>query len=171
MRRTWAYKSVLSLILFVIATPGPAGAVDPNAPGDLAISVFVSESPDFIREWVSTPSSHGPTIRRIRSARFNQQVHAGFIVTGYTRQKDLWVNFAIDVQVSDPTGKVILNQTNWARHNEKMPSERSFVLADPVLDLLIESSDPAGRYRIEATVHDQVGRKSASGLWELDVRR
>jgi hypothetical protein len=66
------------------------------------------------------------------------------------------------VQVTDPTGKVILDQTNWARHNGKMPSERSVILADPVLDLLIESSDPAGRYRISA---------SASGLWELDVGR
>lgn len=169
MLTTSGCRVVLTVIVALIATPELAVAIDPNAPGDLSVSVFVAESPDFIREWVDTQSSHGPTIKRIRSARFNKQVHAGFIVTGYARHKDLRVNFAIDVQVTDPTGKVILKQANWARHNEKMPIERGFILANPVLDILIESSDPGGRYRIEATVHDRAAGKSASGSWELDV--
>ncbi|MBI3345185.1 MAG: hypothetical protein HY028_10095 [Gammaproteobacteria bacterium] len=169
MGRTAGFRLVLILIGFVVAMPELAKAIDPNTPGDLAVSVFVAESPDFIREWVTTPSSHGPTIRRIRKARFNQQVHAGFIVTGYTRQEDLRVDFAIDVKVTDPKGKVIFKENNWARHSGKVPSARSFILADPVLDLTIEPTDPAGQYQIEATVHDRTGKKSASGFWELDV--
>lgn len=166
---TAGIRLVLPLIGLIIAAPELAKAIDPNAPGDLAVSVFVAEAPDFIHEWVTTPSSHGPTIRRIRKARFNQQVHAGFIVTGYKRQEDLRVHFAIDVKITDPIGKVILNESNWAQHSEKMPNERSFILADPVLDLMIESSDPGGKYRIEATVHDRAAGKSASGSWELDI--
>lgn len=169
MGRTVGFRLVLTLICFVVAMPEIAKGIDPNTPGDLAVSVFVAESPDFIREWVTTPSSHGPTILRIRKARFNQQVHAGFIVTGYTRQEDLWVDFAIDVKVTDPKGKVIFIKNNWARHSGKVPGARSFILADPVLDLMIEPTDPAGQYQIEATVRDKAGKKSASGSWELDV--
>jgi len=169
MVRTVGFRLVLTLIGFIIATLELAEAIDPNAPGDLAVSVFVAESPDFIREWMTTPSSHGPTIRRIRKARFNQQVHAGFIVTGYKQQEDLRVDFAIDVKVTDPIGKIIFGKKIWAQHSKKISSERSFILADPVLDLMIESSDPEGKYQIEATVHDRVVRKSASGSWELDV--
>lgn len=169
MIQTLKFRLILSVIISVIAVPELAMAIDPNPPGDLAVTVFVAESPDFIREWVNTPSSFGPTIRRIQKARFNQKVHAGFIVTGYTRQENFHVNFVVDVKVTDPNGKVILEGKDWARHSKKMPSERSYILADPVLDLMIETGDPPGKYRIETTVHDLVAGKTASGYWELDV--
>ena len=169
MMQNLSFRLIFSVIVSVIVMPELAMAIDPNPPGDLAVSVFVAESPDFIREWVDTPSSFGPTIHRIRKARFNRQVHAGFIVTGYTRQENFQVNFVVNVKITDPTGKVILDQKSWARLSNEMPKERSFILADPVLDLMIETSDPAGKYRIEATVLDMVSGKTASGSWELDV--
>jgi hypothetical protein len=169
MIQTLNLRLILSVIISVIAMPELVLAIDPNPPGDLAVSVFMAESPDFIQEWVNTPSSFGPTIHRIKKARFNQQVHAGFIVTGYTRQENFQVNFVVNVKITDPTGKVILDQKSWARLSNEMSKERSFILADPVLDLMIETGDPAGKYRIEATVLDLVAGKTASGSWELDV--
>lgn len=48
-------------IVTALTIPQPVSALDPNAPGDLALSVFVAESPDFIKDWVTPPSSYGPT--------------------------------------------------------------------------------------------------------------
>lgn len=156
-------------IVTALTIPQPVSALDPNAPGELALSVFVAESPDFIKDWVTTPSSYGPTIRRVRSLPFNQQAHAGFIVTGYTQRDDLSVKFVVDVEVIDPKGQTMFVRKDWARCEDKVSTPRSFILADPVLDLLIEPNDPAGRYQIKGTVRDLVAEKSAVGSWEIEV--
>jgi hypothetical protein len=167
-------RSLLSLLTIAtvigLVESSLVSAIAPNAPGDLAISVFVAESPAFIKEWLTTPSSHGPTIRRLRELRFNQQAHAGFIVTGYTQQENRGVNFAVDVEVIDPKGRIILQQKDWALHKRNVPAERSFILADPLLDLVIEPTDPSGKYQMNGTVRDLVAGKSARGMWEIEVK-
>jgi hypothetical protein len=65
----------------------------------------------------------------------------------------------------------MFERKNWARHSKKILTERSFILADPVLDMMIEPGDPIGKYRIEATVHDHVSGKSAVGSWDIDIER
>ena len=163
--------SLFTCCLILASTVVPTQALDPNAPGDLSVIVFASPTEDFITEWVSTPATHSPTIRRISEARTNELVHVGFIVTGYTRSDDDTVRLQVDVAVRFPDGRALFEQRDFSGFKGKPKSESAFVLADPVLLVMIESGDPLGTYTIEATVRDLATGKSQRGIAELTITK
>jgi len=61
---------IVSWCNFALAeiSPGPS----PGKVGELSIVIVASETPDYIREWVSTPAKHGVTIKRLRLIKPNQ---------------------------------------------------------------------------------------------------
>ena len=165
-------RSILFLIL-ILLLPASTFALEPmtvNASGDLHITVFITDSPKFIREWVETPPSHGPTIKRIKEAKYNQMVHAGFAVTGFTKDKDSKVNFVVGVQVKAPDGTILMQDNEWAKHNKKVIIDKGIIIADPVLDMTFEPSDPSGNYKVSAIVIDNLNGQRASGSAILKIK-
>ncbi len=139
-------------------------------PGDLNVTVFITDSPEFIKEWVETPPSHGPTIRRIKEAKYNQMVHAGFSITGFSKDSDSKVDFVVAVQVKAPDGTVLMQENQWAVHTKKVLIDKGVIIADPVLDMTFEPSDPAGSYKISAIVFDKISKKKAKGSVYLLIK-
>jgi len=158
--------------LALVMLPFNAYALEPmpiNPPGDLLVTVFITDSPEFIKEWIETPPSHAPTIKRINEAKFNQMVHAGFAVTGFTKGSDSKVNFVVAVQVKAPDGTILMQENQWASHTKKVLIDKGVIIADPVLDMTFEPSDPAGNYKISAIVTDKLSGKRASGSAILKI--
>lgn len=154
----------LGLLLIVSS----AFAAEPNVPGELSVTVFVSPTDTFIADWLETQPEHGPTIKRIKEAKANQLVYVGFVVTGYTRARDRTAALDVDVRVLDPSGEELFQQDGFARYSGS-PARRGFLLADPVLELMIEPTDPMGRYTIEAVAHDRDSGRAAKGQTALDI--
>ena len=76
------FKSLILLLAFLCFS-GVANPLEPmkvNPPGKPSISVFISDSPNFVKEWVNTPPSYSPVVKRIKQAKYNQMVHAGFAI-------------------------------------------------------------------------------------------
>ena len=157
-----------TVALLAVLVVGMAFAVDPNAPGDLSVTVFVSPTDKFIEEWFATPAEHGPTIKRIKEARADQLVHVGFVVTGHTAGENGATSLDVDVRVVYPNGEELFKQDKFAKYNGA-PKSAGFVLADPVLQLMIESTDPMGQYTIQAVVHDKVTGTTATGETSLNI--
>lgn len=161
---------VFSIVLLLF--PKGTFALEPmtiNAPGDLQVIVFVTDSPEFIKEWRETPPSHGPTIKRIKEAKYNQLVHAGFAVTGFTKDSNSKVNLVVAVRVKTPDGKILFQDNQWASHTKKVTINEGIIIADPVLDMTFELSDPAGNYEISAIVMDKLTGHKASGTTTLKI--
>ncbi len=164
-------KSLL-IALICILSPLSTYALEPmavNSPGDLHITVFITDSPEFIKEWVKTPPSHAPTIKRIKEAKYNQMVHAGFAVTGFSKGADSKVDFIVAVQVLAPDGSVLLQENKWAVHTNKVIIDKGVIIADPVLDMEFEPNDPAGNYKISAIVTDNISGRKTSGSATLKI--
>jgi hypothetical protein len=157
------------VLLVAVAATGPAWAIDASPAGSLGIEVFVSPSDDFITEWVTTPATHGPTIRRIREAKVGQLVYVGFAVTGYTRSPEGRVELKVYVRVLYPDGTSLFEKQGFASYTGT-PKESGFVLGDPVMEFMVEHSDPLGGYSIEATVSDAATGKQATGKTMLEVK-
>ncbi len=164
-------KSLL-IALTCIIIPFFVHALEPmtvNSQGDLHITVFITDSPKFIKEWIETPPSHAPTIKRIKEAKYNQMVHAGFAITGFTKGTDSKVDFVVAVQVLAPDGSVLLQENKWAVHTKEVKINKGVIIADPILDMVFEPTDPAGNYRISAVVTDNISGKRSSGLAILKI--
>ncbi len=159
-------RSIMAVWALLVA--GIAFAIDPNAPGDLSVTVFVSPTDKFIEEWFNTPAEHGPTIKRIKDAKFDQLVHVGFVITGHTAGENGRAAVDVDVRVVYPKGDELFRQDKFARY-DGAPKQAAFVFADPVLQLMIESTDPAGQYTIRAIIHDNVTGKTATGEASLNI--
>jgi len=169
MRKSW-FSVFLTVVLWTQGavaeiTPGP----DPNKAGELALVVVASESPDYIKEWLSTPSTHGVTIKRIRVVKPEQLIIASFLVSGMSADENGNYSFSVSMYILGPDGKPVFGERNYAKGSGKLPEKPTFVMADPALDIILEESDPEGDYSIVAQVKDSVSGAKADGLYVVKL--
>jgi hypothetical protein len=144
-------------------TPGPAA----KKTGDLGLVIVASETPDYIKEWLTTPSSHGVTIKRLKTAKPNQLIVTAFLVTGMTANEEGNYEYSVSFYILGPNKKPIFGQRNYAKGKGKLPSKPMLTMADPALDVVLEESDPEGVYTIVAQVQDLVTGKKADDSYKI----
>ncbi len=161
------------LLLIIIAwsvpasselTPGPSA----RASGDLGLVIVASDTPEYINKWLTTPSSHGVTIKRLKVAKPNQLIVAAFLVTGLSGNTEGNYDFNVSFYILDPNQKPIFGQRNYSKGDGKLPEKPMLIMADPALDLVLENSDPEGIYTIVAQVHDLVTGKKADDAYQIE---
>ena len=170
--RTKMVKSFL-IALFCILIPFSSYASEPmagNLQGDLHITVFITDSLEFMKEWIKSEPTPAPTIRTINEAKYNQKVHAGFAITGFTKGPDSKVNFVVAVQVLAPDGSILLQGEKWAVYTNEVTIEKGIIIPDPFLEMEFEPTDPAGNYKISATVTDKISDKKATSSVILKIK-
>lgn len=144
-------------------TPGPVA----KEAGDLGLVIVASGTPKYIEEWLSTPSSHGVTIKRLKVAKPDQLIVTAFLVTGMSANDDGNYEFSVSFYILDPNEKPIFGQRDYAKGRGELPSKPMLTMADPALDLILEDSDPEGVYTILAQVVDLVNGKKASDSYSI----
>jgi len=162
--------SLIAILLF----PAAASAEITSGPeakdnGDLGIVIVASDSPGYIDKWLNTPSEHGVTIDRLKTARPNQLIVTSFLVTGLSPDKDGNFRFSVSFKLLDPSNHIVFEESDYAHGAGKLPGNPTFVMADPALDLYLEPSDPAGTWTVVATANDLVNGKSASGSYTIEL--
>ena len=150
-------------VAFAEITPGPAA----KAQGDLGLVIVASDSPDYIQEWLTTPSQHGVTIKRLIAAKPDQLIVSSFLVTGLSANREGNYNFSVSFYVLDPNNKPIFGQRDYAKGSGKLPNKPVLIMGDPALDLILENTDPAGNYSIVAKVKDLVSGKEADDSYSI----
>ena len=135
--------------------------------GDLALVIVASETPGYISEWINTPSSHGVTIKRLKTAKPNQLIVSAFLVTGLSPDKEGKFSYSISYYFLDPNDKALFGERNYAKGSGTIPKKTSFIMANPALDIILEDSDPEGIYTIVAQVKDLVTGKKADCSYDI----
>jgi len=161
------YTVGLTLAL-ALGVSSSALGIDPAAPGALQVLVAVSQSPEYIKQWMSTSPQSPVTIKRLHMMKVGDTAYVAFIVTGYAITRNSDVDLVVDCKIFNPSGSVLFDLPRYAKQQTHV-SGPAFVIADPALDLKIDQGDQVGKYRIVATVHDRVSGKVASGEYTLEV--
>ena len=154
---------ILCSVSFAEISPGP----EPQKTGELGLVIVASETPEYIKEWISTPSKHGVTIKRLRIAKPNQLIVAAFLVTGVSPNSEGNYEFSVNFYFLNPEGKPIFGKRDFAGGKGKHHTKPTFIMADPALDLVLEASDPEGTYTVVAQVTDVVTGKKADSSYKI----
>jgi len=169
-------KQLLVLIFIIVLipvhsyaerTPGPKA----RQAGDLALIVTASESLNYIKDWVSTSHDKPITIKRLYQIKPDQVAYCAFLVTGMSPDVKGMYAFVVHFKLKDPTGKILFDMPSYAKGNGPYPNIPTFIMANPALDLILEQSDPAGLYLIEATVEDLVTGKKAYDKYMIELKK
>jgi SH3-like domain-containing protein len=166
-------KSFL-IAFFCVIIPFSANALSQyltvNAQGDLHLTVFITNSPFLLYGWKNTPPSHALNINTIAETKFNQQVYAGFAITGFSKDADSKVNLVVGVQVFKPDGSVVFRGKNWAVYTKEVSIDKGIIIPEPLLEFSAESTDPVGNYKISATVTDKISDKKTTSSVILKIK-
>jgi hypothetical protein len=156
--------TVAAVALFFSLASERAYALDANDVGDLRLEVAASASPEYLKDWVSTPSEHGVVIKRLHEAYPGKTVYVAFIATGYTPDSNGKVDLVAHWALLGPNGKTIFSEENYATYAYKN-EKPGFVMLDPALDILLEHSDPAGTYKVLGVLEDRVAKTKTTHLY------
>jgi hypothetical protein len=163
-------KTLLALVFLILSSmahsqllPGPKA----NAQGDLSLLIVASDSPAYIKEWLSTSPEHGVSIKRLKIAKPNQLIVTAFLVTGLTPDSSGSYKYSVNVYVINPSNKPMWGQKSYAGGQGVLPNKPMIMMADPALDLILEESDPSGEYSIVAEVTDLVSGKKADHSYQI----
>lgn len=167
-------KSYLLIILLTLSSISNAEIVSgpiPNSAGKIGLEIVASGSPSYIKDWLSIPSSEAVTIKRIKDVYPEQLIVVAFLVSGMTADQVGNYSFSISVKIIEPDGKIIFGLRDYAKGQGRQSSRPTFIMADPALDLVLESSDPVGVYKIVAEVTDLVTMKKSRDSYEIRLHK
>jgi hypothetical protein len=167
----WKRQFVVALVALAAFMPAVAHAERPAPPGMLTLAIAAADTDTFIDEWVSTPASHAPVIRRVHEVGPDKNIYIAFIVSGHLRDATGCAHVDVDWVVRRPDGKIDNAQLAFSKLRGKGCFGRGFAMADPALTYTFEPTDPAGVWRIEATARDRVNGKSVSAVFPITLRK
>jgi len=153
-----------------LARPSPEPVPIGNPAGELAVHVVVSDSPDYIREWVATAPSNPVFVHHLQSMQRGSTAYIAFVVSGYKLDSPSRANLEVAFTIRKPDGTVLVTRPGYAKF-ALVAAEHAFVMADPALDFATDQSDTLGTYRIEAVVTDKFANLNATSVAMLEVVR
>ena len=164
-------RRITALFLLVVCANSFAEVLpmpSPNPQGELGIVIVASDSPDYIREWLITPPSHGVTIKRLRVAKPEQLIVSSFLVHGVSPNQEGRYSFSVSFYLLGPDGKPIFGVRDYAKGEGIIPAISAYIMADPALDIVLEDSDPLGIYTIVVQVLDIANGKKADAFYKIE---
>ena len=137
--------------------------------GQLSIEIVVSPTKDFIREWSALPATKAIHVSRVRTVSRDQTVYVAFLISGFSADEKQAYNFSVSYRLLRADGSVVAEEKDYAAGNRQMPKRPAFVMANPALDLTLDSTDRYGKYTLEATVEDKAAGKSSTAAYKFDL--
>lgn len=160
----------ITLTFFSTANADIIPAPRPKPAGDLDVLIVVSDSPDYVDEWLKRSSfGRADTIKRLDVAQQEQLIAVSFLVSGFTADKNGEISILFSFAVLDPNGNAIFNQRHYAEVSQKAPKNPSFIKSGQDLTLTLDTSDPQGTYTIICIAEDQVKNKAARCSYKMKL--
>jgi hypothetical protein len=157
---------VAASLSFLFCVRALAGEIIPT--GTLEVWVSVSSSPDYVKEWTHTPSTHPIKITELKSMRAGQTAYIAFITSGHSVDENGYPDISVDLVIRKPDGSVLFERKEYAAIKYRTGAI-GFAMADPALDLKLDPGDPTGTYQIEATAWDRRAKSRSTGSAKLTL--
>jgi hypothetical protein len=151
-------QSIENAVSSPVLSPSSKEASKPQ--GQLEAIVAVSDSADFIKEWVGASYSYAPHIKTIREIERNKTFYVAVIASGYGVDKQGKVDLVGNFILSGPDGKMVFEDKNKLKIKiEKGGSPGGFLMFNATFDIVLEDSDSLGTYTIKTVVTDNILNK------------
>jgi len=131
----------------------------PKGAGDLDLVIVASDTPEQAEEWLNSSSYVNGSLQILRRVKPDQVINTSFLVTGVSPDSNGDFSVAVSFTLLDPNGKPVLSERRYATTSGHAPVWPSFVMAKPMLAIVLDENDPAGEYKIICLVEDLTNDK------------
>lgn len=137
----------------------PVAAPEPKSEGDLDLLIVAAESPEHAQEWLDSSADRKVNLKILKTAKPDQVINISFLATGVTPDSYGDFSVAVSFTLLDPSGKLVLSKRRFANTSGRAPANPAFILAEPVLSITLDGSDPSGEYTMIGIVEDLTNNK------------
>jgi hypothetical protein len=154
-----------------LSASGSLSTATSKPQGALGAIVVVSDSRDFIKEWVGASYSYAPHIKTIHEIERNQTFYGAVVVNGYGVDNQGKIDLTGDLMILEPDGKVLFEDKDKLKIKmEKGGLPGGFLMFEATFGFVLEDSDPLGTYTVKAIVTDNILNKVATGEYKITLR-
>ena len=125
------------------------------SPVNFEAVVAVSDSPNYIKQWMSTPASSSVRIKKVAVFTPGEIAYCSILVSAVSAEATAGFDFSADIEFLNPDGSVLYSEPNYAHSKGLANSKLQWVMLDPALDLGFDETDPLGTYAMKVTVKDR----------------
>ena len=159
--------SLFLILVLIVFLAKFCWAIDPASENNLKAFLTVSDSPEYIENWVKKPSDTPIIIKKVTAFIPNETVYIAFIATGFGVKNDGRIDLHADIEIIKPNGEILFSLQDYSKatgHSSKKPC---FVMLDPALDLIFDNTDPQGIYILKAIISDGVSTQTATATEKI----
>lgn len=134
----------------------------------LSAHIVMSHSAGFIGSWLAENKTKELPATRVQKVKKDKRFFAAFLAKGLEGNHADRYKFDVDWKLYKPDGTVMFSESSYARGSGPVPKDPKFSLAYPTLYIVLEKTDPPGKYKLEAIVKDKVTQTSAVDTYLFD---
>lgn len=123
--------------------------------------IFSSDSLDFAKTWNTGSQGSEYHASRQKYIVTDKKLHLGFIIGNFSRNIKNEYEIIGNIKIIKPNGEVLFDLPNHGVAKGTSPTSRTFVMIDPILDLVLDKNDVIGKYKIVFEAYDKIGNTSA----------
>lgn len=133
--------------------------------------ILVSESPDYIKEWLGSPATQSVKIKTINQVIPEQTFHVAVIVAGFGIDTQGAAHLTGDFKLVGPDGSVVMQDEGIYKLDLKglQSAPIGLYMLNPVLDITMESKDAPGAYNIKVKVRDTTSNNTADASYIVNL--
>ncbi len=165
MKKTIFIISLFSVLLYFVT----CFAYESAPMGQLAAYVACSDSPRYIKKWVTTPSEQKQRVRWVTIFAPGEVAYTSVIITEYTIGKDGSVDLEAGFEFTKPDGKVMFSEKKYSKAKSSGYSNTGFIMLDPALDLGFDNTDPLGEHELKFYVKDHLSGKTTTASQKITL--
>lgn len=156
------------LLAFSISTAFASEYKQLEGTNKLSAHIVMSHSPGFIGSWLAENKTQELPGTKVQKVEKDKRFFAAFLAKGLEGNHADRYRFDVDWKLYKPDGTVMFSEESYARGSGPVQKEPKFSLAYPTLYIVLDKTDPPGKYKLEAVVKDQVTETSAIDSYHFD---
>lgn len=135
---------------------------------NLTAHIALSHSADFIGSWLAENKHKQLPASEVKKVAIDKPFFAAFLAKGLTGNHADRYQFKVDWKLYKPDGTVLFSEAGYARGSGPVPEKSTFSIAYPTLFIVLDKSDPPGKYRLAVVILDKITRASAIANYSFE---
>ena len=146
-----------------------ADTPDHKSIGGFEAQVFLTDNPRIFVDWSGQKS---PKIKPAEVARRGVPIYAGILFADHSLDAGGKANVTCDFTVRKPDGSVYAKEKDIPVWRSRYPAHApGLQISEGSMGIIIDPPDPAGRYTVEAVVHDTIKKTDLTVETTFEVLR